>query len=807
VAAPRRPMDAWDDPELASIFQDEPDLYELGRTLKQSRPEPGVGQHFEPYLRAKLLDQAARELRPRGLGRFRLRPGVFAGGGAALGVAMIAAVVVASVLYHPHDTRVDVAYTNVAENHDVSPDDVIRVAFTQAVDHPSVEHNLQIHPATAVQTRWEGTTLVITPLHRLAANTPYTVTIPKAAVRTAGGDVAQTDVHIAFGTKATPPPGPTQPPAQPPALQVTELGPVSGDSDVILAPDGTLVALGALVGAAPSASPSPTATPLLPLPVGVPSGSLLSPAASAAATPSASPAAANATARMARLAPSGPTLLGPAAAEAAFSPSGASLAYLVTHGTQADLDVAKADGSGSVRLVRNADATSPLAWSGEDSLVYVSGGQVSTVDLQGRARPVSGAVRILTGQDAALAPGGQFLYVGPAPAGSTATPSPSASPTALPSPSGSASPSNSVDLSTGHLVDLSSGAVLPLHGVQRLPAFSGDGTRVAWVDESGDVPLLQVSRTGDATGTTPTTVSTAAATGDTLAGLALSGDGSRVLYSLARGGSGSTDVRVVTVSSGSTVAVGDGLPVLSPALSSGGDRIAFLRPDNGTVQAAVATVPGAPATSAAADAVPADASAQVDRFVAAQLGGDTTAMQSLSNGSVSLSPLVPTVHVTRSYVIKAALAPDTGQVTAQVRLVLDATRDAPVSFADETLKLDRTPAGPYLVTAAAMSDFKAEPNGPQIVHVSSERQGSTLVVRIAFDSDLDPATVTGSSIVLTGPRGGPLSAEVTYEVESRTAVVRVSDLAAGGLTLSVSGALHDIAGQALSSAYSTSLQG
>jgi len=80
------------------------------------------------------------------------------------------------------------------------------------------------------------------------------------------------------------------------------------------------------------------------------------------------------------------------------------------------------------------------------------------------------------------------------------------------------------------------------------------------------------------------------------------------------------------------------------------------------------------------------------------------------------------------------------------------------------------------------------------------------VVRIAFDSDLDPTTVTGSSITLSGARGGPLSAAVSYEVESRTAVVRVSDMPAGLLTLSVTGALHDIAGQALSSAYSTSLQ-
>jgi hypothetical protein len=797
---PRRPMDAWDDPELAAIFPDEPDLYELSRSLKAARPEPQAGPHFEPYLRARLLDAAARELRPRGLARWRLRPGrVFAGGGAALGVAMIAAVVVASVMYHPQDSRVELQSTNVAENHDVSPDDVIRVSFTAAVDHGAVEHNLQIHPATAVQTRWEGTTLVITPVHRLASNTPYTVTIPRTAVRGDNGVVAQSDIHIAFGTRATPMPGPTQAPVQPPVLQVVELGAVSGDSDVLLAPDGGVVATAALVG--PAASPSASAGATLPsLPVVSP-GALVSPRAGG--TPAASATAA-AAAHLARLAASGPTVLGPAADTAAFSPGGASLAYLVAQGTAADLYVAKADGSQPARLVRGVDEASPLAWSGEDTLVYVSGGDVRTVDLQGRTRPVGGGVHIQPSQDVALAPGGQVLYVGPQPG--TPAASPSASGSASPSAAASPSAGGSTDPG-GHLVDLAGGAIRPLHGIHRLPAFSADGSRVAWVDESGDTQLLQVTRTAvdPAAAATPTTVSTPAAAGDTIGDVALSGDGARVVYSLAHSGGGSTDVRVVAVSSGATVAVGDGQAVLSPVLSPGGDRLAFLRPDSGGIQAAIATIPGAPAATAPADAVPADASAQIDHFVTAQIAGDTGALRSLGGPALTLSPSLTPTGVTRSYVIKAALAPDTGQVTAQVRLVRDASHDHAASYADESLKLDRGDSG-YLVGAAAVSDFRTEPNGPQIVHVSSERQGSTLIVRIAFDSDLDPATVSGAAIALTGERGGPLAADVSYEVESRTAVVRVGDVPAGALTLAVSGLLHDIAGQALAGAYSTTLQ-
>jgi hypothetical protein len=246
--------------------------------------------------------------------------------------------------------------------------------------------------------------------------------------------------------------------------------------------------------------------------------------------------------------------------------------------------------------------------------------------------------------------------------------------------------------------------------------------------------------------------------------------------------------------------------VQSPVLSTTGDRIAFLRAGNDGTQAEQATVPGVPTTAPPPDAVPADATTQLDRFVSAQITADTPALRALGAPSLTLTALTPAL-VNRSYVIKAALAPDSGQVTAQVRLVRDASHGTAASFADETVKLDRSSGGPYLVSAAAISDFRTEPNGPQIVHVASERQGTALVVRMVFDSDLDPNTVSGAAITLTADRGSPLAAQVNYEVESRTVMVRVADVPAGTLTLAVSGALQDIAGQSLATAYSTTLQG
>jgi Bacterial Ig-like domain len=828
---PPTPMDDWDDPELASLFAGDPDLYELSRSLRASRPEPVLGRHFEPYLRARLMDAAAHELRPRGLSRWlQPRAGLLAGGGAALGVAMIAAVVVAIVAHQSGDTTLQLAGTNVAENHQVNPDDVITVSFSQPVDHTSVERNLQIQPATAVQTRWEGNTLVITPVHHLAANTPYTVTIPHTAVRSqSGGEVARADIHITFGTRSTPSPGPTAQPVVTPTLSPSPLGPVSPDTQLLFGPDGSVVATHGLTTTQPSPSPSPTAgstSGLLPsLPATPTLRGLPIPLPATTGAASATPApGASSTSRLLRLAAdgSGGSTLGPSSTAAAFSPSGASLSYLVRrNSTQADLWVASADGSHAVRLVRNADLGSPLAWSDESDLIYLSGGQVTSVDLQGRPRPVGGSLRVAPGQDVAFSPSGQVVYVGPAPSsaqgspsaspasGSSATPAPTPSASASASGSAGASPSATAD-STGRLVVLATGATQALHGVTGMPAFSGDGARVAWVDAGGSIPLLEWIPTSGDSSATPTVITTSAAAGDSISTLALSGDGSRVVYTLSHDGA-TPQVRVLTVASGAAVAVGDGQPVASPVFSAHGDRVAFVRTaSDGTAQAEIATIPGAGASATPApDAVPSDAAGVLDRFVAAQLQkGDPGTLHSLAAAAASLAPNLGIAEATRSYVIKSTFDTASGTVTAQVRLVRDASQTAGVSFADETITLARDPATQaFQVTAATLSDFRTEPVGPQIVHLSSERQQSALVLRLAFDSDLDPATVTTAAINMVGPHGSAVPVLVRYDVESRTVVVTIPDAPPDVLTLVVSGALHDIAGQPLPSAYSTTVQG
>ena len=320
-----------DDPELTDLLEQEPELKDLARTLRASRPEPVVGPHFQAYLRSRLLD-TARSRRRRMWHRLGWAPPAFAWGGAALGATMIAAVLVTTVVYHPNDRLQNIAYASQIDGRaNVDPGDVIRISFNQPMDHAAVVKGLRIQPATAYTTTWQGDTLVITPHHQLAANTPYTVTVPRDQARTADGKVAASDVQITFGTHPatqlpTPAPGPA-------TLALRPLGAVSMDARVLLTPDGTLVVTaGDWTTSGASSSSSSTSSSSLP--------SLVNPLNPA--SPSASSSSSTA---FIRISPDGtPSRLGDAATAATLSPDGRYAAYLVPNGNAADVRIVALDG-------------------------------------------------------------------------------------------------------------------------------------------------------------------------------------------------------------------------------------------------------------------------------------------------------------------------------------------------------------------------------------------------------------------------------------------------------------------------------
>ena len=63
----------------------------------------------------------------------------------------------------------------------MDPNNVIQVSFNQPMNKTAVENGVRIQPATEVSYSWTGNNLVITPVHHLTGNTPYTVTIAQSA--------------------------------------------------------------------------------------------------------------------------------------------------------------------------------------------------------------------------------------------------------------------------------------------------------------------------------------------------------------------------------------------------------------------------------------------------------------------------------------------------------------------------------------------------------------------------------------------------------------------------------------------------
>ena len=790
-----RDWDAFtpDDPELVDIVGGDPELLALGRRLRASRPEPAMGPHFQAYLRARLIDAAATELRPRGLTRWwRPRSGWFAAGGAGLGVAMAAAAVAAITLYRGHDV-IPGGYSPLVGRATVDPNSVILVSFTEPMDQAAVVQGLKIHPATAYTTHWDSSTrLVITPVHHLAANTPYTVIIDHHAVRDVRGTTAVADVRIPFGTAPTPAPAPVQQPAQPPALAGQAVTAVGPDSPVQFAPDGSVVAGAAITRGSTSSTPAPAAAP-----AGVPGLTVppIPPRSPAAATAAASPAASGPA--LTRYGADGtPAQLGPAASAVAYSPSGRLIAYLQRDGTGATLWVAQADGSGGARLTHTDDASSPLAWSGEDTLLVVKGSQITSIGLSGQSHPLARGLRLSGGQTVAFVPPGKLAYIGPAAAGSTTTASSTGSATATPS-------AVQTPQASGELVDLATGTATALPGSSSTPTFSQDGATAVWADQSGGTPLFEMAPTASGT---PTTLPIKAATGDAVGSLALSHDGNRLAYVISHR-DGSAQLIVAGLGSGAVVAAGDGAAATNLGWAPDDGRLAWRGRTASGDAAITAAVPAAPKpTQPATPTIPAAATAAVDRFLAAQASADTGVLRELAP-SLDLGTLVPARADPRSplrhYISQLSLAADGVSVIAHARLIRDPSVDHPkAAYVDETLTLTPVLSG-YAVTAAPPQRIvlRDVPNGPQVVHAAWQHRDGELEVQIALDSDIDPDTVVGA-LGATAADGGLLITTTTYDAGSRTIDVVIHGAPHGGATVTIGRALSDIDAQQLDAPYS-----
>src|SRR6266852_2095669 len=199
--------------------------------------EPPLDDAFRSALRRQLMNRAW------GMGetsapwwRKAFEPAGLAWAGAAVGVILIAAVVVFTAISNPGpDTRQVHVTSPMSDQSAVKLQQPILVMFNQAMDHPSTEAAVQITPATTVAYSWQANTLSVQPTSgNLAPNTQYQVTIGPGA-KTATGQQLAAPKTITFVTQPPPAPSPSPSP--------TPRGALTGQHQLASVPDGISIVM------------------------------------------------------------------------------------------------------------------------------------------------------------------------------------------------------------------------------------------------------------------------------------------------------------------------------------------------------------------------------------------------------------------------------------------------------------------------------------------------------------------------------------------------------------------------------------
>jgi len=228
-----------EDRELDELFR-EPELRDLAQRLHSvqhhmAEPDPA----FRASLRRRLMSEAWDQLRPRepwyrrllapstprgGRRAFPSAPAL-AGLAGAVGVLLIAFALATMMISQPGSTTTVTASSPLQDAQAVALKQPIVINFDHPVDPQSVQ--VQIQPATQARYDWQGTdgqksTLKITPVNGLAANTQYQVSVA-SSTKVTGPAVAPK--RVTFVT-TTPPPTPTPKPSASPVPTGTPVPPV-----------------------------------------------------------------------------------------------------------------------------------------------------------------------------------------------------------------------------------------------------------------------------------------------------------------------------------------------------------------------------------------------------------------------------------------------------------------------------------------------------------------------------------------------------------------------------------------------------
>ncbi|MGH7705578.1 MAG: TolB family protein [Candidatus Dormibacteria bacterium] len=754
------------DPELLEVARatrgrlDEGVLETATMLRLELRANPGPQP--DPDFRARLRADLGREAKSRGGEVRSRRRGLALPLSATVGVAALAVLtlVVTSLVTRPGTVRAVQVHATLAGQHQVSVTKPIQIKFNQKMDEAAVLTGLRISPAVSYQASWPNPkTLVISPVHGLAPNVGYVVTIAKPAAKGQNGAQPTAAVVIPFGTGAAP----TTPTGRvPKVVSVTDVASTQGVTSLSYTADGALLMLSSgppPVLAASSPSPSPTSSPSPSAPAdGPPTTGSPQPGTVYVLTPKLTELASNAFGAVSS----------PDSQDVAFWTPGADGAL--------DLDVVPTSGGAPQKLASTAETDPGLAWLDNGNLLYPAAGQLREVSLAGQVSQVDSEVE--------LGPTGFFSL---SPTGSGLFSSPGGVPT---------------------VYSLTDGTATTISDLVGLPAWTPAGSGLAYVTSSSGVDSIELS--GDL-GASSTTLETAPG-GATLSDLTFDPSGTYLAYVLAPGGQQS-QLEALDVESHSSGQLGTLTSVADPVWSPSGGQLTTLSAaplsDSQTVDTLLLS--GTPPTSSSDQGAAATALASASALAELQVADGPSALSAIAEllapgTERPVSVLLPG-KFDRFYSVSST-ASSAGSTTYQVvvRLVRDATSSAPPAFLPELVTVQTAGTSPEILNIVP-GLLTPVPTGPQVLSVvSNNSSDGTTIVAIQFDSDLNPKSIGPQSITISV--GGHLigGAQFDYSALTRTVTATVSQLPLGAVTLTVNAPLSDIDGTPIQTPYQVVLQ-
>lgn len=755
------------DPELDALFTNPQDR-QVVEALRAARPAtPPIDQHFRSYLRSKLMAEARRTLpSPERRPWFRWSPLPVMAAVAAGFVLVLGIEVYLHGQQAPVVTAIRVSSPQLNQSN-VDTAEPIRLTFSGPVDRNAVEESIVIQPATQYTTRWEGQTLVVIPLHQLAASTTYTVALnpvkptpalaPSASVTPqVVATPAPTPVIVHFVTAPSPPPPVTQPLFTSENLTVlpdTRILEPGSFSSVGWTADGQILVTRPAASERAAASASPSAVP--------------------SASPTTSPSPCAKTADLWLMSTQG-TFIRQVACnvlDPTIAPTDGRVAFWRASGDHYDLmeTTASATADEAIRLasVSSKPSAEPV-WIGGSRLAYLDDGSFRVVDLQGNAvalaSPITAAGAFAGSLD------GHLVAVQLADAGAAV-----------------------YDLTSQHTVALPTGVLAfkwSSHGDLAVVVSQASGSEL-WVLNAGAPQATKLPISG---------------VGEAWSNLNWSPDARSLLYtSRSSGPDGITTTHAFALDADGTNKRQVGSDQYETlAWSPDGSAVLFTRLDE-TRQPALWIASVKAGTLSATDQAQRDALTTVKTFMDARLTGDeATATAQLSAAALSVyqtggpALLNPTkTRYVRWYPVTVQLAnPDSFLVG--VRIV-----EAKAYF-EERFTVTRQDQR-FLIQAVEPSPIVSlAQGGPSVVSVVVRKDPPGYDILIHFDSDLALSTANGSSILIRRDGESVAVESVTYNQDTHLATVKVK-LHKGSYTLVVTTALTDINGRSLTQEYSSPL--